>query len=128
MTPTSAGQPSPAEYAERAAEAVRGLNHATIRPGGYVWPSDVNDVVRELQRAATGMGQALEQARTWLARAHARGLVGHDQAADVDAAVWDAGNALSDAARGARWLGEDLARATAITTHLTGTRYGEDDR
>lgn len=102
-----------------AAEAVRRLNHATLR-GGYAWPSDVDAVVAELHLAAARMDQALQQARRWLERAQAGGRVGHDQDANPDAATTEAARLLDVAATRALALGIALEDARSITAHLTG--------
>lgn len=46
------GDPSPAELAEVAAEAIRAANHATFPgAGGLTWPSDAYDVIASLGAA-----------------------------------------------------------------------------
>jgi len=122
-----------AGLAQLAAEAIRQLNHATIRGQGYQWPSDIDDVVAELFRAAFGMVQALDQARGWLTRAQAAGKVGHDQCGQHGQApggdeaagliaefVAEASARLAGAARQAAGLGSELGAARALTSHLTG--------
>jgi hypothetical protein len=54
---------TPAELADDAAEAVRGLNHATLstRASGWEYPSDAYSVVGALARTAAGLPQALDQ-------------------------------------------------------------------
>jgi hypothetical protein len=109
---------TPAEWADRAAEAVRGLNHASR--GGYAWPSDVDAVVGSLETLAQRMPQALGQASRWLARETEAGRVGHDSGADTAYAV---GRALANLEAAADLAGELralLAEARADTTHLTG--------
>jgi hypothetical protein len=106
--------------ASKAAEAVRALNHATLGGGGYVWPSDVNAVVAELQLAAARMGQALEQAHCWLEQARATGAIGHDQGSDITAARAEWGLRFTAAISVAERLAEELSALQEITAHLTG--------
>jgi hypothetical protein len=54
------GEPcSPADYAEAAAEAVHGLNHATFAGTGYEVPSDVYRVLGQLAAMLARLPQAL---------------------------------------------------------------------
>jgi hypothetical protein len=110
---------TPVDWADRAAEAVRGLNHATIR-GGYVWPSDVDAVVGRLESLAIRLPQALDQAARWLRHEHAAGRVGYDTTADVNVAVGDALAGLDAAARKAVRLRTALSAVRVHTGHLTG--------
>jgi hypothetical protein len=128
-----------ADLARVAAEAIRQLNHATIHGRGYEWPGDVDDVVAELSRAASGMVQALDQASRWLTRAQAAGQVGHDQfdqfddaaggveAADpagaVAGAVAVATGQIARAARQATALSRELGAVQVLTSHLTGVDH-----
>jgi hypothetical protein len=129
MSPTPApagtGEPvRPRDHAEVAAEAIRALNHATLRFGdlaGYVWPSDVDGVIAELQLLAERLPQALAQAREWLAEQLVAGRVGHDtpgrKAAFAAAAVV---GQLNQAEICAAALAKTLAQARRESTHLTG--------
>src|SRR5919202_6696385 len=74
-----------ADYADAAAEAVRGLNHATFAGTGYEVPSDVYDVLGQLSTMLARLPQALSQAADWLAREQAAGHVGHDQLTNAGA-------------------------------------------
>lgn len=48
-------------WAYLAAEAVRGLNHATLTPGAYPYPGDVYTVIGELVALLQRLPQALHQ-------------------------------------------------------------------
>lgn len=133
------GLASPAELAEAAAEAVRSLNHATIR-GGYVWPSDVAAVLAELLLLTERLPQALEQAWGWLDDQAAAGRVGHDNdpihptcsgAADLaGVTVGEVSRALQDAQAPLARLAQSLQDARNAASHLTGqpARPGHDTR
>jgi hypothetical protein len=108
------------EAARQAAEALRTLNHVTIRSDGYCWPSEVNAVVAELQLSATRIVQALEQGRRWLQHAQADGRVGHDQGSELTAVTADVSDRFIDAVRGAERLAEHLGELQNFTAHLTG--------
>lgn len=73
---------SPAERAWDAADAVRGLNHATLAVtgprAGYRYPCDVDAVLGALQTLAERLPQALAQASAWLGDQHHHARIGHD--------------------------------------------------
>lgn len=108
-------------YAARAAEAVRALNHATRRPDGYAWPSDVYAVVGDLAVMASRLPQALEQSGRWLQAASTAGRVGHDAGVDPAAAVADVLADLDEAILTADRLAGLLDLIHQATGHLTGT-------
>jgi hypothetical protein len=114
----------PRDQAEAAAEAIRALNHATLRFGdsaGYQWPSDVDAVIGQLQLLAERLPQALEQAREWLTEQLLAGRVGHDtpgrKAAFAAATVV---GSLNEAETCAHALAGTLAKARRESSHLTG--------
>jgi hypothetical protein len=111
---------SPHEHAQAAAEAVRWLNHVTRDPGGYSWPSDVDDVIAELHVMAQRLPQAMEQAGRWLQSAVRAGQVGHDNGADPAATVADALADLDAAIGAAEDLAANLSLVHQATAHLTG--------
>ena len=121
----AAGEPvRPRDHAEAAAEAIRALNHATLRhgdPAGYQWPSDVDAVIGELQLIAERLPQALQQAREWLADQLVAGRVGHDtpgrKAAFAAATVV---GYLNEAEFCAQALAGVLKKARNESSHLTG--------
>jgi hypothetical protein len=112
---------TPAQLADQAAEAVRALNHATIS-GGYEWPSDVDDVVAGLGRAAARMAQAIDQASRWITAQHDAGRVGLDQRGDSAPRIQHLREYLELASCDAGMLGRSLDLARSETTHLTGLR------
>jgi hypothetical protein len=65
-----------ARQADVAAEAIRGLNHATQPCGNALTgPADVYDTLAGLELLATRLPQALTQLQRYLAREHAAGRV-----------------------------------------------------
>ena len=116
---------TPGGYALAAAEAIRGLNHATLAPGGYVWPNDVDTVVAALELMVERLPQALAQAQIWLLAARDAGRVGQNPETaggpiDVAEAVAIAWNHLRHATTYANWTRQALHLAHAETCHLTG--------
>ena len=116
--------PGPARHADAAAEAIRALNHATLRhgdPAGYAWPCDVDAVIGELQLLAERLPQALTQAREWLADQLVAGRVGHDTPGRKPAfATGVVVGHLNEAEICAHALAAALARARRESSHLTG--------
>ena len=126
-----AGSPEPVrpqDHAETAAEAVRALNHATVRrgdPAGYVWPADLDAVIAALQLLVERLPQALEQTYGWLLDAQVAGRVGHDtpgRKAEVAVAV--VVGELNQAVVAAQGLATVLGRARRESSHLTGISTG----
>jgi hypothetical protein len=66
-----------AKSAGQAAEAIRTINHATIRTGGFE-PSDVYDIVTELAVLTQRLPQAFGQLVRIVEHLHANGRVGFD--------------------------------------------------
>jgi malonyl CoA-acyl carrier protein transacylase len=97
--------------ARAAAEAIRGLNHATRHEDGPGQPSAAYDALGALTLAASRLGQALAQIAGWLDRALAAGLLGHDLGEDPAHAVSAAGIFLDDARLSAAALAGDLDAA-----------------
>lgn len=119
--------PLAVQHAERAAEAVRALNHATLNVGQVQWPSDVDMVVAYLEMTARRMPQALRQLSHWLRVKQAAGLIGHDHGNDRAAeAVAAALEEIAEAVRDADELRISLGNARSFTNHLTGKSPGED--
>jgi len=112
---------SPQQYAEQAAEAVRALNHVTLGPDAYEWPSDVDRVIADLHLTVMRLEQAFTQAGRWLERAEVAGEVGHDQGHDIYPTIACVVQRLEQAGTASRWLAEDLDAVRQITAHLTGT-------
>ena len=97
--------------ARTAAEAIRGLNHATRHEAGLGQPSAAYDVLGALSLAAARTGQALAQITCYLDQALAAGRLGHDLGDDPCFAVETAGVFLSDARGSAAALAGDLDAA-----------------
>jgi hypothetical protein len=114
----------PRDHAEAAAEAIRALNHATIRradPASYEWPSDVDSVIAHLQLLAEWLPQALRQARDWLADEIVAGRVGHDTPGrKATFAAATVVGYLTEAEFCADVLATTLAKAHRESSHLTG--------
>jgi len=97
--------------ARTAAEAIRGLNHATRHEAGLGQPSAAYDVLGALSLAAARTGQALAQITRYLDQALAAGRLGHDLGDDPCLAVETAGVFLDDARLSAAALAGDLDAA-----------------
>ena len=97
--------------ARTAAEAIRGLNHATRHEGGLGQPSVAYDVLGALSLAASRTGQALAQITRYLDQALAGAALGHDLGDDPCFAVEVAGVFLHDARLSAAALAGDLGAA-----------------
>jgi len=121
--------PTPAGWAYLAAEAARGLNHASNRPVSYAWPSDVDSVLGHLQTLAQRLPQALDQARRWLAAAHKAGRLGDDRSGqDARSTAYLAAMKLLAAAKAANDLADALRFTREQTSHLTGADPAPDPR
>ena len=108
------------EAAEGAAEAIRSLNHTTIR-GGYEQPGDVSVVVGALQSMAERLPQALRQAEGWLDNELRQGRIGDDRlGARPGVTTSAAAAALLQASVEADRLADALATAHGQLSHLTG--------
>ena len=99
------------ELARSAAEAVRGLNHATLGGSGLGQPADAYQVLGELSLAAAGLPQLLGQVGRWLTSALAAGRLGCDDGSDPAGAVSGAWLFISDARASAAALARDLEHA-----------------
>ena len=114
-----------AALARAAAEAVRGLNHATR--GGLAQPSDAYDVLGSLSLAASRLGPALAEVARYLDRALAGGTIGHDLGDDPCPAVEAASVFLGDARLHAASLAGDLGAAQQQLALING-RPGRKDQ
>jgi hypothetical protein len=106
--------------ARTAAEAIRGLNHATRRENGLGQPSVAYDVLGALSLAAARTGQALAQITRYLDQALAGGTLGHDLGDDPAHAVDGAAAFLGDARQSAAALAGDLDAAQQQLALLNG--------
>ena len=88
--------------ARAAAEAIRGLNHATRHQAGLGQPAVAYDILAALSLAASRLPQLIGQITGYLDRALAAGQLGHDHGQDparaIDAAVIFLGHARGSAA------------------------------
>ena len=94
-----------------AAEAIRGLNHATRHDAGLDQPSVAYDVLGALSQAASGLPQLTAQITSYLDQALAAGKLGHDHGEDPALAVDGAVIFLDDARLSAAALAGDLDAA-----------------
>ncbi len=106
--------------ARSAAEAIRGLNHATLGGDGLAQPADAYAVLGELSLAASGLPQLLGQVGRWLAAALAGGRLGCDDGTDPAVAVSGAWLFLSDARGSAGALARDLGHAQQQLATVNG--------
>lgn len=106
--------------ARSAAEAIRGLNHATLGGDGLEQPADAYAVLGELSLAASRLPQLLEQVGRWLAASLAGGRLGCDDSTDPACAVSGAWLFISDARRSAATLARDLGRAQQQLAAVNG--------
>jgi hypothetical protein len=106
--------------ARTAAEAIRGLNHATRHENGLGQPSAAYDVLGALSLAASRLGQALAQITRYLDQALAGSRLGHDLGDDPRFAVETAGLFLDDARLSAAALAGDLDAAQQQLALLNG--------
>ncbi len=115
----------PEEWADQAAEAIRSLNHATIRPDGYQVASEVDAVIGHLDATVYGMHQALTQAMRWLHGATDAGRIGHDQddpagpGVDLPAELAAMDTALLRAAARMEGARQQFEAARRVSAHLT---------
>lgn len=95
------------QAAERAAEAVRSLNHLTRSPAAELDVTDVYDVITELALLAARLPQALRQLEDLLDR-----LVEHDQVLVVDGD--HRGDPVAVAAIAGHWLAAAAGTAAEL--------------
>ena len=106
--------------ARAAAEAIRGLNHATRCDAGLGQPSAAYDVIGALSLAASRLGQLLTQITGYLDRSLQAGRLGHDRGEDPAMAVEGAVIFLDDARLSAAALAGDLDAAQQQLAHING--------
>ena len=118
----------PVELAETAAEAVRGLNHATTaHGGGLVFPSDAYDVLTHLAVLAARLPQALGQVQDFLDTECDAGrvvVVAGEHVGDPVAAVTTTAHFTETAVTASHALHDALQRAAQA---LTWAAAVEDD-
>jgi hypothetical protein len=97
----------PVALARAAAEAIRGLNHATRGPAAPGQPTAACDMPGALSMTAARTGQALAQITRYPDDAETAGRLGHDHGQDPPLAVDAAAIFLSDAQLSAAALAGD---------------------
>ena len=97
--------------ARTAAEAIRGLNHATRGGAGLDQPSAAYDILGALSQAASGLPQLTAQITRYLDHALTGGQLGHDRGEDPALSVDGAIIFLDDARLSADALAGDLNAA-----------------
>lgn len=107
-----------ARHADIAAEAIRGLNHATQACSDAVTsPADVYDILAGLELLAIRLPQALTQLWRYLAHEHAAGrvlIVDGSYTGDPDACLTATARELEQASAAACSLVEALAHAREL--------------
>ena len=106
--------------ARAAAEAIRGLNHATRDHAGLGQPSAAYDVLGALSQAASGLPQLTAQITSYLGQALAAGKLGHDRGQDPAPDVEGAVIFLGDARLSAGALAGDLGAAQQHLALING--------
>ena len=106
--------------ARSAAEAIRGLNHATRCDAGLGQPSAAYDVIGALSLAASRLGQLLTQITGYLDRSLQAGQPGRDLGKDPAPDVNGAGVFLGDARLSAAALAGDLSQAQEQLAYVNG--------
>ncbi|MER6117319.1 hypothetical protein [Streptomyces sp. NPDC001743] len=109
--------PSPQELADKAAEAVRDLNHATqAAKGNLSYPGDAYDVVASLKALTQRLPQSFEQLSRFLANLPSGALTA--DYGEPDEHLAEARSALASAVLVAQTLAEFLDRAHSALAPL----------
>ncbi len=106
--------------ARAAAEAIRGLNHATRCDAGLGQPSAAYDVIGALSLAAARLPQLIAQITGYLDQSLQAGRLGHDLGEDPAPDVDGAGVFLGDARMSAAALAGDLSQAQEQLAYING--------
>ena len=112
------------ELAERAAEAVRELNHRTRDFGAFSGPAELYRLVGELTVLAGGLPQLLSQLDRWLKTERDAGRLRADIGTGAGRIVVAAGADLADAGGAAHEMARALNAALAHLAHLGTTDPG----
>ncbi len=94
--------PTVLDLADRAAQAVRDLNHRTRHADAFTGPAQLYRLVGDLGLLVGGLPQLLGQLEGWLHAEHDAGRVRSDNHADPGPAVSDAADDLAEAGDAAR--------------------------
>jgi prephenate dehydratase len=103
--------------ADALTEAVRLINHATMSDGLEL-PGDAYTLLGRLERAVSGLPQALKQTAAWLDVEYAAGRIGRDGHPDAADAANDVHTHLDRAAAALGRAATSLAEAQAATAPL----------
>ena len=106
--------------ARTAAEAIRGLNHATRDQAGLGQPAVAYDILGALSLAASRLPQLTAQITGYLDRALAAGRLGHDLGEDPAHAIDAVAVFLEDAQASAAALAGDLDAAQQQLAAVNG--------
>lgn len=112
------------ELAERAAEAVRGLNHLTRDFGALSGPAELYRLVGELTVLVGRLPQLLSQLDRWLQTERDAGRLRADTGTGAGRIVVAAGTDLADAGGAAHEMARALNAALAHLAHLGATDPG----
>jgi hypothetical protein len=110
-----------------AAEAIRGLNHATRHENGLGQPAVAYGILAALSLAASRLPQLIAQVTRYLDHALAAGQLGHDLGEDPAWAVNAAAVFLSDARGSAAALAGDLSEAQQQLACVNGNPRRKDN-
>lgn len=94
--------PTVLDLADRAAQAVRDLNHRTRHADAFTGPAQLYRLVGDLGLLVAGLPQLLGQLEGWLHTEHDAGRVRSDTHADPGPTVSDAADYLTEAGDAAR--------------------------
>lgn len=108
------------DLADRAAEAIRALNHLT-RNDGLGYPSDVYDIIGSLQLMAQRLPQLFSQLGAYLITEGNEGRIRHDHGEPEWPSIDGVLNGLTNASEAADRLAAALASAQSAASHLTAT-------
>ena len=118
--------PTVLDLADRAAQAVRDLNHRTRHADAFTGPAQLYRLVGDLGLLVGGLPQLLGQLEGWLHAEHDAGRVRSDNHADPGPAVSDAADDLAEAGDAARDVASLLNGAHQQLAHL-GSLAPPDD-
>ena len=114
--------PTPAQLASQAAEAVRSLNHATITVGeGWEYAPQAYQVLGQLAHLARMLPQAVEQTLLPAQNTHQDGWLTVDGGGAPDRAIKHLGDAVRTAVQAAELLAAALDHA-----HVAASPLGVD--
>jgi hypothetical protein len=113
-----AADPTVLDLANRAAHAVRDLNHRTRHADAFTGPAQLYRLVGDLGLLVGGLPQLLGQLEGWLHAEHDAGRVRSDNHADPGPTVSDAADDLAEAGDAARDVASLFNGAHQHLAHL----------